>query len=124
MGALKDAINAKATPHQRAAMAAEDWCKANGWTRICDIPSDQYADTVTHTWETLPNEERLRWIDVYKRIEDAKAAWDYSGRGAAYKVPVGFVMDDGEFLSRQQFHQTNLTFRGFMMVFDLRKGGE
>lgn len=122
MGALRDAINAKATPHQRAAMVAADWCKASGWTRICDIPSGAYEDVVTYTWETLPDAERSLWIGNYQ--QDARDVWARFGRGGAYKVPVGYIMDDGEFVEHRQFHRMDLAGRGFMMVFDLRSKGE
>lgn len=98
--------------------SAEDWCKANGWTRICDIPSDVYSDTVTHTWDTLPDVEKKSWVRNYQ--QDAQAAWENYGRGGAYKVPVGYILDNGEFLTISAFHSANLANRGFMMVFDLR----
>lgn len=118
MGALKDAINAKATPNQRAAMAAEDWCKANGWTRICDIPSDKYEDAVTYSWETLPDVDKKTWVRNYH--QDAQSAWEQYGRGGSYKVPVGFILDNGEFVTRRKFLRSDFPGRGFMMVFDLR----
>lgn len=118
MSLLRDAINAKATPHQRAAFAAEDWCRANpGWVRICDIPSEQYEDAVHPRWEELPAKDKASWIRNYHA--DAESAWLQYGQPSSYKVPVGYILDDGHFVTRLQFHTMDLADRGFMMVFKL-----
>ena len=117
MSPLQTAIYAKATPHQRAAMHAEDWCKPNGWTRICDIPSDQFENAVHPRWEELPDTQQDDWIRNYH--DDAEAAWLRYGRPGSYKVRAGYILDDGAFINLFQFRIMDLAGRGFMMVFNL-----
>lgn len=117
MSPLQAAIYAKATPHQRAALHADDWCRRAGWTRICDIPSAEMENRIYPTWEELPLNDKEAWIRNYH--QDAEAAWLRYGKPRAYKVPVGYILDDGTFVTRLQFHAMDLADRGFMMVFKL-----
>lgn len=118
MSPLQAAINAKATPNQRAAFAAEDWCKRNpGWVRICDIPSDQYEEAVYYSWEKLPATQKRPWIRNYKH--DAQAAWENYGRTGTYKVPAGYIDETGNFLTLMEWRTGDLAGRGFMAIFNL-----
>lgn len=118
---LKDAVNAKATPNQRAAIEAAVYCRRPGWTRICDMTSDEFAAKVYKTFDELDEETRKIYIDRYG--EDADEAYLRWGR-QHYRVPVAYVLDDGTVVDLEQFRAMELCGRGFMMVVKLCIGGE
>lgn len=101
-------------------MYAEDWCRREGWTRICDISSDQFEKAVYPRWEELSSTQQDVWIRNYHN--DAEAAWLHYGRPGSYKVPVAYILDDGTCLNLFQFRVMDLANRGFMMVFKLEAG--
>ena len=69
-------------------------------------------------WDQLTGAQRQQWRRNYGK--DAQDVWERVGRGGSYRVAVGYIMDDGQFVSHAQFHQLDLCGRGFMMIFQLK----
>ena len=87
---------------------------------MCDIPSDEFQARILLAWEDISQNERRQWISRYPSGYDAVRAWEEFGRQGRYKVPTGFIMDDGSFVTAEQWRSMRLTGRGFMQVFKLR----
>lgn len=117
MQTLREAIDAKATPNQRAAMRAEEWCARNPeWECICNINPDDYGRKIIQSYDDMPEEQQANLIQRFKG--DARIAWETLGVGE-YKVEAGYIMDDGTFITPAQWLATELSNRGFMMVFKI-----
>lgn len=120
MSPLQAAINAKATPNQRAAFAAQDWCRQNpGWLPICDIQGTDHEAKVVLRWSDITQDEQNQWIERHDNETDARLAWEEFGRVGRYKVPAGFIDETGHFLTLIEWRTGDLAGRGFMMVFNL-----
>lgn len=95
----------------KAAELARNWCQANpGWQPICDIGNG--AEHLYFQWGELPAKTRREWGSDHDE-HGAKEAWEEFGTKIC-KVPNGFVAEDGQFYSTQDF--LGLSLNG-MMVF-------
>lgn len=94
-----------------AAVHASKWCDANpGWQRICEIGNG--AEHLYLSWEELPEKTRKVWGGEYDD-HGAKEAWEEFGTKTC-KVPYGFVAEDGQFYTMNEFLVLSLN---GMMVF-------
>lgn len=113
MGLLKDAVNAKATPNQRAALEALEYCRRPGWKRICDIPPDEF-ENIYLAFDELDIHWRTKFIAAFGE-EDAPIGYMTFGP-RQLRVPFMYVLDDGQVIGSEQWYGMDLAGRGCMMI--------
>ncbi|MGG4106726.1 hypothetical protein AAXB25_22770 [Paenibacillus lautus] len=95
----------------KAAELALKWCEEHtGWKRICDIEGG--SDQLYISWGELPTRVKNVWGSDYDE-SGAKEAWEEFGRKTC-KVPHGFIAEDGQFYSTDDFLKLSLN---GMMIF-------